>query len=259
MALADGFSRRILTSPSTLVGAVFAAAMVLGIGLVAGHWAVLIYALSFWHYLLYALAFAFRAIPLRVFERDAILMKSVSLAAFGSVYLTAAPDGLSLLVVAVGLLLNLAAARRLGTDRTYYGYELAGLPPKRVAAFPYSVLAHPMLTGNAMAFAGTLLNEEFRADWWPLALTHVVLNLAILVMEVRAPPRRLVRPGALERHGWLVTWQGGAGLVLSGALVAGAVGSGWLFVSGLALAMLAYGAVLFESYAWTRRTGETNA
>lgn len=259
MDRADGFGRGIGTSPSTPVGAAFAAAMVLGIGLVAGHWVVVIYVLSFWHYLLYALAFVFREIPLRVFERDAVLMKSVSLLAFGSVYLTATPDILSLLVVAVGLLLNLIAASRLGTDRTYYGYELAGLPPKRVTDFPYSVLAHPMLTGNAVAFAGTLLNPGFRAEWWPLALSHVALNLAILVMEIRARPRRLARPTALDRHGWLLTWQGAVGIILFATLLAGTFGSGLPLVSGLVLAVLVYGAILLESYAWNGRTGANRA
>ncbi len=104
----------------------------------------------------------------------------------------AAPiDGLSLAVIAAGFLLNVSAAKALGADRTYYGFELAGLAPVRVDAFPYSLTAHPMLIGNAVAFAGTLLNETFRRDWWPLAVAHVALNLAVLWMETHVTPRRL--------------------------------------------------------------------
>ena len=47
-----------------------------------------VYLLSFWHYYLYWLAFAFGAIPFDVFKRDAIAMKTVSVAALATVYLT---------------------------------------------------------------------------------------------------------------------------------------------------------------------------
>ena len=124
-----------------------------------------------------------------MFRRDAIAMKTVALAAFGVAYAAAPIDGLSLAVIAAGFLLNVSAARALGADRTYYGFELAGLAPVRVDAFPYSLTAHPMLIGNAIAFAGTLLNETFRRDWWPLAVAHVALNLAVLWMETHVSAR----------------------------------------------------------------------
>jgi protein-S-isoprenylcysteine O-methyltransferase Ste14 len=253
MALPDflGFHRTDeVATPSLPVSLVFIVAAVLGIGFLAGQWAVLVYALSFWHYPIYALAFVLRKVPLAVFERDAVLMKAVSLVAFGAVYLTMPPDLLSLLVVGIGLLFNLSAARALGTDRTYYGYELAALPPKLITSFPYSVLSHPMLTGNAVAFTGTLLNDAFRAEWWPLAVAHVVLNLAMLVMEARARPRRLERPALLDRQPWLTAWPTGAGVVAAGALVAGLAGGGVAFALGIALAVLAYGCVLLAAYAW---------
>ena len=266
LAGADSFARNVrgavAASPSLPVGIVFVIATLLGIGALAGQWGVAVYALSFWHYPIYALAFVLRAVRLAVFERDAVFMKGVSLAAFAAVYLTVTPNFLSLMVVAIGLLFNLSAARALGTDRTYYGYELAALPPRRVTAFPYSVLSHPMLTGNALAFAGTLLNAEFRADWWPLAVAHVILNLAILVMEARARPRQLVLPAAIAARPWLTAWPAGAGLVAAGALLAGLAGSGIVFVAGVALASLAYGLVLLTAYAWPnaaverRRTDE---
>ena len=45
--------------------------------------AVAVYVLSFWHYYIYWLAYLFRAIPLVAFKRDAIVMKSVSIAVLG--------------------------------------------------------------------------------------------------------------------------------------------------------------------------------
>ena len=254
VALADTLGRHLregsTASPSLPVGVVFVLMIVLGLGVLAGQWTVVVYALSFWHYAIYALAFVPRAVSLPVFERDAVLMKGVSLAAFAAVYLTVTPDFLSLLFVGVGLLFNISAARALGTDRTYYGYELASLPPKWVTAFPYSVLSHPMLTGNAVAFTATLLNAEFRADWWPLAVAHVILNLAILVMEARARPRRLARPATIAARPWLTAWPTGAAVVAAGALLAGLAGSGIVFAAGVALASLAYGFVLLAAYGW---------
>ena len=254
MAFADPLGRHLrdalTASPSSPVGVVFVVMILLGVGILAGQWTVVVYGLSFWHYAIYALAFVLRAVTLPVFERDAVLLKAVSLAVFAAVYLTVTPDLLSLLFVGIGLLFNLSAARALGTDRTYYGYELASLPPKLVTSFPYSVLSHPMLTGNAVAFTGTLLNAEFRADWWPLAVAHVILNLAILVMEARARPQRLERPTAIARQSWLTDWPAGAAVVAAGALLAGLAGSGIVFAAGVTLAILAYGFVLLAAYAW---------
>jgi hypothetical protein len=236
-------------SPSLPVGIVFILAVLVGIGAIAQKWAVVVYALSFWHYAIYALAFVPRAVALPVFVRDAVLMKAASLAVFAAVYLGAAPNLLSLVIFAVGLFFNLSAARALGTERTYYCFELAAIPPKLVTSFPYSVIGHPMLIGNAVAFAGTLLDADFRADWWPLAVAHVVLNLAVLVMEMKAGPHRPARSAPLDRLLRLASWPvASAGIVL-GTLLAGLAGSGPLFALGLLLAALAYAIVLFNAYA----------
>jgi hypothetical protein len=45
-------------------------------------------------------------------------------------------------------------------------------------------MAHPMLIGNMVAFAGPLLDQAFRTLWWPLAVLHVLLNLLILLIEI---------------------------------------------------------------------------
>ena len=154
--------------------------------------AVAIYLASFVYYGLYWCAFAWGVLSFEVFKRDALLLKAVSVAALAFVYLQAPPDLLSLGVIALGILLPASAAAVPGIDRPYYGHELAGLPARRITEFPYSLMSHPMIVGNVMAFGGTLLNPEFRAAWWPLATLHVVLNLALLAMERAGPGRRPV-------------------------------------------------------------------
>jgi hypothetical protein len=165
-----------------------------------------IYLLSFGHYGLYWVAFAFGTIAFDVFKRDAIAMKALSVAALAFVYLRAPFDLGSLAVIAGGILLNIRAAAALGLDRTYYGHEVAGLPARRITGFPYSLTSHPMILGNVAAFGGTLINADFRQQWWPLAGLHVALNIGLLAMELAGPQRwRAVRIGG--------------GLVLSGALL----------------------------------------
>ena len=165
-----------------------------------------VYLLSFWHYGLYWLAFAFGASDFDVFKRNAIAMKALSVTALAFAYLSAPIDPVSLAVILGGVLLNLRAAQVLGLDRTYYGHEVAGLPGQRITAFPYSLTDHPMILGNVAAFGGTLINATFRADWWPLASLHVVLNIGLLAMELAGPRHRsAVRIGG--------------GFVLGGALL----------------------------------------
>jgi Phospholipid methyltransferase len=174
---------------STLACALFALSVVLGAA-VDRSLPLAVYLLSFWHYYLYWLAFAFGAIPFGVFKRDAVAMKTVSVAALAVVYLAAPIDLASLIVIACGILLNVRAAAALGIDRTYYGHEVAGLPPRRITAFPYSLTNHPMILGNVAAFGGTLINPAFRQHWWPLAGLHVALNIGLLAMELAGPRRR---------------------------------------------------------------------
>lgn len=152
-----------------------------------------IYFLSFWHYALYWRTFAFGTADFDSFKRNAIVLKSVSVTVLAFVYLSVPLDPLSLAVVAGGIFLNARAAAVLGVDRTYYGHEVAGLPPRRITAFPYSLTAHPMIVGNVAAFGGTLLNAGFREQWWPLASLHVAANVGLLVMELAGP--RHSRPG----------------------------------------------------------------
>ena len=150
----------------------------------------IVYLLSFWHYALYWRTFTFGTADFDAFKRKAIVLKAISVGALALVYLRFPLDPVSLAVIAVGVFLNARAAAVLGIDRTYYGHEVAGLPPKRIAAFPYSLTAHPMIVGNVAAFGGTLINDGFREQWWPLAALHVAANGGLLVMERAGPQRR---------------------------------------------------------------------
>lgn len=200
-----------------------------------------VYLLSFWHYYLYWLAFTFGAVSFGVFKRDAIAMKTASVAALATVYLAAPLDLSSLAVIAAGILLNLGAAAALGVDRTYYGHEVAGLPPRRITAFPYSVTNHPMILGNVAAFGGTLINPGFRELWWPLACLHVALNVGLLVMELAGARHRIV--------------QIGGGPVFAGVLLAAGfavLGQGTLVMAPVALlgaAAVACALALYRCYA----------
>jgi hypothetical protein len=165
----------------------FLAVYVLGVvavALASGHWQPAVYALSFWHYLVYALAFLWRQIPHGAFMRDAMLLKAVALAAFVPALWQTMPNAAAWIVMAIGFAINILATRALGAERTYYGLELEALQPMRLTSFPYSVMAHPMLIGNMVAFAGPLLDQAFRTLWWPLAVLHVLLNLLILLIEI---------------------------------------------------------------------------
>lgn len=187
-----------------------------------------VYLLSFWHYYLYWLAFAFGSIRFEVFKRDAVAMKTVSVILLATIYLAAPVDVVSLVVIAGGILLNAWAAMVLGADRTYYGHEVAGLAPRRITAFPYSLTGHPMIVGNVATFGGTLINPAFREQWWPLASLHVALNIGLLAMELAGAHRRAVRIGGT--------------LVFSGAMIGAAVaalGSGRRLTVPVALASLA--------------------
>jgi hypothetical protein len=210
-----------------------------------------IYALSFWHYYLYWLAYRYGAIPLATFKRDAVVAKTVSLAALSAAYFVAPLDLVSLAVMSAGFLLNIVAARVLGSDRTYYGYEVAGLPPLRITAFPYSVIPHPMIVGNMLAFGGTLLNPVFRDAWWPLAGAHVLLNLGLLLMEVAVAPRQ---PASFR-----ITVTSGCYIAGMGAALGAAIGSsarggtGLLLGTAMGAAILGAACVLYRRYSSGKR------
>lgn len=237
---------------ATLLASVVFVAVAGAAAWLAGSHALAICALGFWHYWLYALAYRYGAVPLPVFKRDAMLMKGVALLALASAYFAAPLDYSSIAVVATGFGLNALGASALGSDRTYYGHELSDLPALRVTRFPYSLISHPMLVGNMLAYGGMLLNAEFREHWWPLACAHVALNLGLLVMERHVTPLRLGAAG-IARPAWGGSWARLAALSVAAALLAG-VGA---LLSGLAPASLAaavgaaagiYACILYFAY-----------
>jgi hypothetical protein len=229
----------------TLAAALFVV-VVLVIALLAGSRGLAIYTLSFWHYLVYALAFLWRCITPERFQRDAVLLKTISLVALASAFLPTLPSLLAILVMAAGFALNNAAYRALGDARTFYGVELEALPPARLTAFPYSVTAHPMLIGNMAGYGGALLDEGFRQDWWPLAVLHVVLNFAIILMEARGRQSR--------RAGTLVPV---LALAAGSLLLLIAFADVWPFTLATLLAAAAFGALLFRRYATAAGPGDT--
>jgi Phospholipid methyltransferase len=211
----------------------------------AGWPALAVYALSFWHYLSYWWAYRYAAVQPARFRRDALLMKSVALIALASVYLAQPWQWSSALTIGAGFMLNLAGARALGHTRTYYGWELGELPPQRVTSFPYSVVPHPMLVGNIVAFGGTLLHPGFRQAWWPLAVLHVALNGALIVMETSvAPKRRTEQIGTVVARA-LVTTVGAA--LAAGAAAVWEWPAGWAPVAVVVGASAAYG---YAQYGW---------
>lgn len=211
-----------------------------GLAQAAGRWDLAVYALSFWHYPVYALAFFWRRVPLQRFQRDALLLKTISMAALAYVFVMTVPNIYSLAAMIVGFGLNIIAAWKLGADRTYYGHELGGAPQTWITSFPYSVISHPMLIGNILAYGGMLLDGEFRMIWWPLALLHVVFNGLILVMEIYG--RKSHVSGVLWPFSGLV-----AGSVL---LIAGFMDV-WPYALAAVLIGLIFGVTLFRRYSET--------
>ena len=240
----------VATGKWTLVAGLFFFAATGCIALHAHRPALAVYALSFWHYLVYGLAYFFRAVPLAVFRRDAVILKTVALLALGITYFSVPITLTSLAVTASGFLLNCTAAYALGSTRTYYGVELGCVLPRRVTDFPYNSMSHPMLIGNLIAFGGTLLNPAFRAAWAPLVMVHLGMNAGLLIMETLTPtPRHVVQQSWLSRQKYAAA--GILGTV--GLLVAAGEWSDLWAPSGAVFAIGAcstgYAAVLLIAYA----------
>lgn len=220
-----------------LFTAIFAAA-VLAVSYAAERFDLAVYALSFWHYLVYALAFCLRSIDHNAFKRDAVLLKALSITLLVGVLFQTVPNHASLVVAAAGFGLNLWAATVLGMDRTYYGVEIRGMPVELSGALPFSIVRHPMLTGNMVAYGGLLLDSEFRQDWWPLVLLHVACNFLLLLMEVR---------GSIDRSRALPSvW---IGLLAGTLLLIVCFAHVMLFVLMSAIIIIAFGAALIDNYA----------
>jgi protein-S-isoprenylcysteine O-methyltransferase Ste14 len=123
------------------------------------------------------------------------------------------------------------------------------MPRRRITAFPYSWISHPMLVGNIAAFGGTMLDPVFRERWWPLAAIHVAMNAALLLMEVAVEPRRGRRCAVRQ------PLETGCGVVATAALLGGSIASREPLGVGVPLGALvgacagAYAWVLYFTYA----------
>jgi len=224
-----------------LTTALFATA-VLAVSFAAERFDLAVYALSFWHYFVYALAFCFRSVDHTAFKRDAILLKALSMTVLIAVVVQTSPNPASIAVAAAGFGLNLWAASVLGTDRTYYGVEVRGMPVEWSTAMPFSIVRHPMLIGNMVAYGGLLLDDELRDIWWPLIALHVASNFLVLLMEGL---------DSIDRSR--------ARLSLWGSLLAGTLLLIVCFANVMPFALLsaiiiiAFGAILIENYTETTR------
>lgn len=204
---ADGLAAASMVAMAATFGAV-----------VDGHVAVAAWLAGFLHYALYLRAFTWGVVDFAGFKRTAMAVKAVGIAMLALPYVDAVPGLPSIAAVIAGIALSTAAASRLGIDRTYYGHEVAGLPPRRATGFPYSRMAHPMIAGNLLAIGGMLLEPSFRQAWGILAAAHLVANLGLLAMEVAGPARRAAirRWGppslaAIVAGGFLLSWPGPGG------------------------------------------------
>lgn len=156
-----------------------------------GEPAVFVAGTSFVHYLIYMAVFHHRGdLAFPVFVRNATFFKALALAELAALYLLHFEfDAVSLALIAAGGGLSYAAYRALGAERTYFGAELGRCEPRRVDAFPYGLVPHPMIVGGVLLLAGFHALAPLRAAWPWLVPVHIGLYLAHLGQEVAAARR----------------------------------------------------------------------
>jgi hypothetical protein len=113
---------------------------------------------SYRHYALYITTFAYRNPPVAFgnLMRDAKLFKTLALAQLAyriipTINMT--QDWPALCMVVMGFAITVSATAQLGFVRTYFGSELGFVKPQWVSGFPYSVIPHPMILGQLLAYA----------------------------------------------------------------------------------------------------------
>ncbi len=141
--------------------------------------------ISFVHYLVYIATFADRThVSYGTFLRDAVFFKTMSMGTLAALYLSyGVVDPLSLSLIAIGFGLAAWASARLGVEGTYFGVELGLLQPRRITAFPYGTIPHPMILGAVVGLLGVHTLAPFRADWPWLVPVHVALYLVHMIQE----------------------------------------------------------------------------
>ncbi len=110
---------------------------------------------------------------------DALVPPSVAQAAGRA---TVSP--LVVVVAVVGFGITMAATAQLGMLRTYFGSELGLVEPKWIRGFPYSVIPHPMIVGQLLAFGA--IQSEPHVHGGPFGWvipTHMTLYLVHMAQE----------------------------------------------------------------------------
>jgi hypothetical protein len=145
---------------------------------------------SFVHYTRYIVTYYWRkGVSYGNFKRDVLLFKSLALVQLAVLYIGAmkthalALDYISLVMIALGYGVSIAATEALGIDGTYFGIELGYVKAdyRFVTKFPYNVLPHPMILGQVFALLG--VHKVIVQDWPYLVPVHITLYLIHLTQE----------------------------------------------------------------------------
>lgn len=162
---------------------------VLGLWRATGVYEVFFALTSFVHYFRYITTFYIRrGIDFGSFKRDVLLFKSLALVQLFYHYLFPSKavfqlDYVSILMIATGYCISMAATNAIGLDRTYFAAELGIVEPKWINKFPYGYIPHPMIVSQIFALLGFFKAAHFREEWPYVVPIHVTLYLVHMLQE----------------------------------------------------------------------------
>uniref|UniRef100_A0A7S3DMZ8 Uncharacterized protein n=1 Tax=Entomoneis paludosa TaxID=265537 RepID=A0A7S3DMZ8_9STRA len=149
---------------------------------------------SFRHYGVYMCSFAFRQpdIAHGFLMRDAKLYKTIAMMHMARRLLPiiSLPEDLpGILAACGGFAITIAATAQLGFVRTYFGSELGFVQPKWISGFPYSVIPHPMIVGQLLAWSSVLYwfglrQEKLTNETITLIGAHMTCYVTHMVQEM---------------------------------------------------------------------------
>jgi len=101
----------------------------------------------------------------------------------------------SLVVFAVGQILNLSVWYQIGKDGVCYGVKYGRTIPW-CTSFPYNVLSHPQYTGAILTVWGIfgLLAQSAPNDWFAIPIIETalyILSMFVLEADVSLPPGKI--------------------------------------------------------------------
>lgn len=111
--------------------------------------------------------------------------KAIALTHLAYYYLSAGVfDPVSLGMIVCGFGLSFAALLAIGVDATYFGIELGRLKFEEawISSFPYSVMRHPMISGNLLGLLGIMKLQGFAGPSW-LVPMHMGLYVLHMLQE----------------------------------------------------------------------------